>query len=377
MAIYSDQPQVVTFHPDGTDARWLGFAAHFGALNYGYAMPGGASQLSGVIQVSATNRLQAMDAGRIVKVYRGALEVWDGKLDEAAMGDSGYAISAHGAGTFGDDFDAYYTGTYTADNPVNAAIARTPFGLRWVNPGIGSGSDIFIPSIPDPASITITDHLNQITSPAGSVWYVGRNNILSVYTPSWKVPNRILVSTSPPSRSLYGYPTVIWIRYQITSDTATTGVAATYGTTSVTNNLNAGKHGNQEFYIDLSAAGNMTAGGAQAVAQAVIGKYIAAAFGGPFQVRYGQLLNMGGTPVDLANEQAGTVCQLMFAAGGYGGEVVPALPVTFLVGDYTYDYTTQIATISPYQLANFDLPTLLGDWVTIHTPKATVAATGG
>jgi hypothetical protein len=365
---FTDSAQVLTTAPDGTDPQWLGQAGHFTQLTYSYSLPGGADQLSGVLQKPATSRIRAIDAGRITAVYRGGVRVWDGKMDEAVPGTGGWQVAAHGAGTFGADFAAYYTGSYTSDGPVNSAISR---GLRWVNPGIGSGSTVFLPvTPPDPASQTVTDHLNAITTPAGSVWYVGGGNILTVYTPSWTTPTRILIATSPVPRNLYGYPTVLYGRYQATADNPTSGAAATFATTSVTNNANAARHGHMEVFADLSAAGVMTATAARGILSAALARYVAASYGGSFTIRRGQLLTMGGAAVDLGSEQAGSVCQLMFAAGGYGGEVVPALPVTFLTGAYSYDDTAQQATVTPYQAANFSLTTLLSDWVTLHPPKA-------
>src|SRR5437879_2261191 len=127
MPSFTDRPRVLTAAPDGTDIRWLGTLGFFSQLSYDFALPGVPGQLTGWLQRRVVSHPKAIDAGRIVQVYRGAKRMWDGKLDEAVAGDAGWQISAHGSGTFGDDFDAYYTGTFTADNPVNAAITR---GMR-------------------------------------------------------------------------------------------------------------------------------------------------------------------------------------------------------------------------------------------------------
>jgi len=360
-----DSVQVLTLAPDGTDPRWLGAAGHFTQLTYSYTLPGGPDQLTGTLQIPASSRTKAIDAGRIIQAYRGGVRVWDGKLDEAAPSDAGWLVSAHGAGTFGADFDAYYPGAFGSDAPVDQAITR---GLRWVNPGIGTGSNVYLTAATDPAAVTVTDHLNNITGPAGSTWYIGRGNILSVYVPAWNTPTRILIATSPVTRSLYGYPTVLWCRYQSGSDS--TSGTATFATTSVTNTPNATRHGNQELFVDLTPAGTMNQAAAQAILSSVLAKYIAASYGDTFTVRPGQLLTMGGAPCDLASEQAGIVCQLVFAAGGYGGEVVPALPICFTAGSYSYNDATQQATIGAYQNAKFDLSTLFSNWVTTHPPAA-------
>src|SRR5438046_894189 len=112
----SDASQVVSYAPDGSDPRWLGRSGHFTALTYSYVLPGGADQLSGVLQVPPAAWRKALTPGRIVKVYRGAAPVWDGKLDQCAAGDNGWQVTAHGAGTFGADFMAEWT-TWNAGNP--------------------------------------------------------------------------------------------------------------------------------------------------------------------------------------------------------------------------------------------------------------------
>jgi hypothetical protein len=355
----ADSVQVVTRAADGTDPQWLGTIGHFTQLTYSYTLPGGPDQLSGTLMLPGAGRSKAIDAGRQVQAYRGGLKVWDGKLDESAPTAGGWQIQAHGAGTFGADFMAeWHGGSFTSDEPVNNAITR---GLRWVNPGIGSGSNVYLLQPSNSASVSITDHMNNITGPAGSTWYVGRNNVLTVSIPAWNTPNRILVATVPATRSLYGYPTVMYARYQ--------SGTSTFATTSVTNTANATRHGNQEYFIDLSAAGTQTAGAVQATLTSILAKYVAASYGDTFTIRHGQLLTMGGAPVDLASEQAGFCAQLVFGAGGYGGEIVPALPVCFTCGTWSYDDTTQTGTAGAYQNVKFDLNTLLANWVTLHPPK--------
>jgi len=118
--------------PQLANPRWLGAIGHVKQLKYSSTCPGGPDAMSCTLQVPPTLRTDALNPGRIVQVYRGAACVWEGILDEPAPSTDGWAITAHGAGTYGTHFAAIYT-TWTADNPVNQAITR---GLRWANPGI-------------------------------------------------------------------------------------------------------------------------------------------------------------------------------------------------------------------------------------------------
>ena len=89
-----------------------------------------------------------------------------------------------------------------------------------------------------------------------------------------------------------------------------------------------------ESYQDLSSAALIGSSAATAAAKAVLAAYVRATYAGPFTVRQGQLLTMGGSPVDIGAERGVPgVCQLLLTDGGYGGEVI-AGPVTFRSGQY-------------------------------------------
>ncbi len=345
--------QVLTRYPDGSAPRWLGQLGHVTALTYSYALPGGCDQLTATLQVPPAFRTDAMNPGRLCQVYRGGSLVWDGKLIEPVPAADGWAITAVGTGNAGTDFDAIWTTWSNQNDAVNQAIAR---GLRWVNPGI-PGS-VWLGQAVDSGSQTITDLLNLYTTKGNLTWYVGRGNILSVFAiPSVTSQsfNRILVAGSPVPRTLGGDVNQIYLRYQTSADSATT---ATYATTSVTEPRSVAMHGVMEAYADVSSAGQMTAGAAQYLGQALLNRYQRASFGGPFTVRHGELLTQGGYPVDLGCEQAATVCKVMLTDYGYGGEIVPD-PLTFLVGAYAYDDMAQTASVTPFQSLNLSMSSLI------------------
>jgi hypothetical protein len=321
----------------------------------------------------ATWRSSAMNPGRSVSVFRGGHQVWFGKMDEPVPTTSGWTLTAEGAGNFGQDFVAQYTSTWPTsipDQPINNAISR---GLQWANPGVGSPSGMWLGQEVDPGAQAISDLLNLLCTRGGLGWYVNSqpgglpgNDLTVAALPA--TVNRLLVCSSPVPRTLGGDINTIWIRYESAADNATTGAAATYALTSVTNAASVTAHGKMETYLDLSSAGVMTATAAQAVGNFVLGIYQRASFAGPFTVQPGQLLNTGGQPVDLGCEQAGTVCRLLLSDFGYGGEVNLAAPLTFIVGAYSYDDQTETATVSPYQSLDTSLSGLLSAQSTVLTP---------
>jgi hypothetical protein len=117
----------------------------------------------------------------------------------------------------------------------------------------------------------------------------------------------------------------------------------------------------------------MTSAQAQAVGNSILQIYQAASWAGPFTVSYGQLLNMGGQPVDIACDQAGSMVQLVLADFAYGGSVAPG-PIQFTVGAYSYDDFTRTATVTPYTTLDQSLTGLLSAWNTTNVPLAVASA---
>jgi hypothetical protein len=353
--------QVVTRRPDGTQPRWLGTLGHVGGLTYSWVNPGGPDQLSCTLQVSPEVRTDALNPGRQVQVVRGARVIWDGKLTEPVPSAAGWQVTATGIGHAGSDFDAVYTTWTNQNDAVNAAISR---GLRWVNPGGNSiPAGVWLGQQSDSGSMTITDLLNLFCTQGGYTWYVSvtpAGNTLSVYLfPAATLANvnRVLVAPGPVARTLGGDVNTIWVRYQSSADSAAT---ATYALTSVTTAGAAALHGTMEDYLDLSSAGPLTAGQAQAKAAAVLARYQRASWAGPFTVRPGQLLNPGGAPVDPGLDHCGTIVRLVLTSFGYGGELVPD-PAVFMVGAYEWNDETQTAQVTPFQSLRLSVSGLMGE----------------
>jgi hypothetical protein len=123
-----------------------------------------------------------------------------------------------------------------------------------------------------------------------------------------------------------------------------------------------------ETYIDLSDVGVMTGTAAQAVGNQVLAIYQRASFSGSFKASYGQLMNTGGQAIDPGTDQAGTLVRPILTDYGYGGEVAPQFPMTFIVGAYEWDDFAQTATITPYQSVDESLTGLLSLENTLLVP---------
>ena len=360
--------------PAPKSPRWLGSIGHVTGLTRSYTCPGGPETLSLLLRLPPDYRTDALNPGRVVQVYRGGSCVWEGKLNEPTAAPEGWTVTAHGAGTYGEDFAAYWT-TWNADNAVDRARSR---GLRWQNPGIGAPSGIYLVQQQDPASETITAHLNLLITGGGLLWQLQRPMVSSPPADPWvlsvfpfkqdangnptQAPDRILISNAPVARTIAADINYILLRYQATADIAATStkkaVAATFAITSASNPASVAAHGQMEYFLDVSSAGVMSATAARAIGQQVLTRFVRASFAGPFTASPGQVRTTGGQPVDLGCDGAGLVYQVMVTDGGYGGEVAPA-PLVFMSGAYEYDEDTGTATITPFQSARHDLASLI------------------
>jgi hypothetical protein len=217
----------------------------------------------------------------------------------------------------------------------------------------------------DSAAQTISDLLNLACSYGGLTWWINttqHGNFLSLM-PLPTVPDRILVATDPVPRTVNGQPTTVFERYQITGDNLNgdggTADVAQYGTTSSIDQPSATRYGATEEYIDLTQAGVMPAAAARAVGTNLLARYLRASFSGQFSVGPGQLLTMGGQPVDLGSETSLHVYRLVMTDFGYGGEVTLLPPLSFLGGRYEFDDEHESAAVTPFQYAASDMQSLL------------------
>jgi hypothetical protein len=366
--------QVVTRQPDGSRPTWLARYGHVASLTFSHTVPGGPDQLSCILQADPRSRPDAIRAGRQVQAYAGPRCVWDGQLDEPTPSSDGWQITAHGAGTFGTMFRAHWTATWASGDAVDDALSQAiSRGLRWVNPGISHTqlpATAWLGQVPDNSSLSVADMMNLVCSRGGLTWQVkpgpSGNLFRFITVPTVPMtPTRLLVATGPVARTMGGIVNAIDIRYEDQAD-GSSG-AAHFTTTTVTNAAMIAAYGRSEQYVDLSNAGQMTSGQAQAVGNAILNRYQQAAFAGPFTVSAGQYLTNRGSRINLATEQAGEIVRIMGA--DFGGAVSAGSPVTFLVGGYEYDEDSQTAQVTPFDSVRTDFSSLASSRVDFrHKP---------
>ncbi len=383
-----NRPEVITLDAAGRpgSAIALGQLGHTYGQAYGFTTSGGAENWSGTLSKPSSYRTDAMNPGRKVRVTLGASDIWAGILDEPQPSDSGWQLTAHGAGQMGGDYRADYKtwGDGVIDEAVNNAIAR---GLDWINPGIGTPAGMWLGQKADPGSLSVAELLDLVCTRGGLVWYVStrpRGNVLSVT----KLPttvNRLLVANGPVARTLGGDINALLIRYKTHlpqppgvrffngSDAPDKNLnIPQFSTTYATDDTSIARHGRMESFLNLESAQPMSEADARARGDYILSRYQRASWAGPWNLHHGQLLTTGGHPVNLATEQARTCCRLILVDGGYGGEVIPGAP-KIVTGAYQYSVDDGVGQVSALQRLRQDFESLMsvitqtrgrgaGDW---------------
>ena len=206
----------------------------------------------------------------------------------------------------------------------------------------------------DSAAQNLTSLLNLCCTYGGLTWFVNTTqtgNYLSLF-PLPVVPDRLLVSTTPVSRTITGQPTTVFERYEISADSITpsgTSDVAVYGTTSSVDQPSKDRYGATEVFIDLSQAGVMAQAAAQQAGTNLLARFLRANWSGTFTAGPGMLLTMGGQPVDLGSETSLHVYQLVTTDFGFGGDATLTPPVTFLGGSVRFKDESETLDIIPFQ----------------------------
>lgn len=355
---------ILTMAPDGTDRQWLGHKGPVTPPVYSHTYPGGCAQLTCSLMLGSAERIPATNPGRILQAYRGTSKVWDGKVDEPQASDqNGWAVSAHGCGTFGADFLAVWT-SWTPDNLLTQGTSR---GLRWRRPAAGVPSTgLWLSQPQNTGSQTIADAYNAMTSLGAYGWTVDRRLLQVNLAPLPSAVDRLLICTIPGNRTITADVNAILVHYCSADDGQGN---QTFAALFVVNAAGVAKHGRMEAYLDLQDAGVMTSTAAQAAGNAILARYVRAPWAGPIPVQQGQILTLGGSPVDIGTEEAGHVYRVLFMDGGAGGEVTAA-PTTIIGGGIQWDDGAEVGSLIPLGSIADDLSSLMGALNTAITPVA-------
>jgi hypothetical protein len=396
--------------PELGSPKWLGQVGHVANLDYTYSIPGGPDQLTCLLQAEPDYRTDAINPGRVVTAHRGGSCIWEGTLTEPTPSPTGWTLTANGCGTYGSNFGAWwqidYPDSWSVDGPLDLAIAR---GLRWTNLGqYNPGGTAYLGPVQNPGSLTITDFMNLLCTGGALSWQLVQPPSASSFPPGpWVIdlfplptdttgnpiasapssqlssqlftfnrwsradlastasrrpPDLYIVNTNPVGRTITADINTVIVYYQVTADTTATStataVAATYNTTFADIPASVAMHGRLEYYLDVSSAGVMTQPQAAQIALSVLAKYVRANFSSSFTVMPGQLLNVGGFPVDLGCNWGGHMASVQVQNAAAGGEVGFG-PITFQIGEYEFNDDAQTASITPYQNARTDISSVI------------------
>ena len=395
--------------PELSSPKWLGQVGHVANLDYTYSVPGGPDQLTCQLQVEPNFRTDAINPGRVVTAYRGGSCIWEGTLTEPVPTPTGWTLTANGCGTYGTNFAAWweldFPGSWSVDAPVDLAIAR---GLRWDNQGLNNPGSAYLGPVQTPGSLTITDFMNLICTGGALSWQLVQPASASSFPPGpWVInlfplptdtsgnpiasapsnqlssqlftfnrwsrsdlsstlsrrpPDLYIVNINPVGRTITADINTLVLYYQVSPDTVATStapaIAATYSTTFADIPGSVALHGRLEYFLDVSSAGPMTQPQAAQIAQNVLSKYVRANFSGSFSIQPGQLLNVGGYPVDLGCNWGGYMASVQVENFAAGGEVGFG-PMTFQIGEYEFNDESQTATVTPYQNARTDMSSVI------------------
>jgi hypothetical protein len=359
---YESSPEIVTYDIDRTGRKYLSELGRVTGIQYNCKLNGGSDQLSCVIAVPKDFRSNAIDPGRYVEVLVGTSVVWSGTLHEPTPtpDGAGWTVAADGIGNWGVNFLSLNTtiGASTA-TIVNAAIAR---GLKWINAGLGYNG---IPI--DTNAETIADVMNNAATFNNVYWTVDSITSNVAFVAELTTANMLITVNAPVGRTLAGYANSIYGYYQISADSTSSGsgttTPATYGTVNVQSDVSQAKHGVLEAYVDLTGPGVMSSGTATTYCQAILNKYsYHSNYNDAITVSQGQLMNIGGVPIDLATiSVAGMKVRLLDFPGSYGGETTNSTLMTteITIADYQYDHDSQTAILTPLLASKADLSSLL------------------
>lgn len=405
VTIDTQQDGIITL-PDPRNGVHMGTLGHVKSLAYNWSKPGGPTSMSWTLLKPASYRHPAMDPGRVIQAFRGGSCIWEGINQEPQPGgDTGWTMTANGAGTYGSVFTAVYSKTtattWNPDDVVNHAIGR---GMRWKNNGIGKPTGIYLGQLQDEGSIAVTDLLNLFCTGGSLYWSVEQPKGARVPADPWEIklrpfpsdinglptagttaanlqysdsswvrvdlrksmtrfpPDLYIINVNPIPRTITNDYNTLVIKYMAKPDTTATSTvsasAAVYDTIIVDNPQSVLAHGRNEYYLDVSASSGMTEAQVVAIGQNILKNYVRANFAQAIAVQPGRLVNNGGVPVDLGVDWSGYMVSLLVDTAAFGGEVNYGTQ-TFMIGDYAFDDDTQTATITPYGSQLTDISTVI------------------
>lgn len=330
LAVYSDAV-------GGGDRFWLDSLGIINGLSYARTNPGGA--LTATWQMVLDPRLQhrAWQPGRQIGIACGVATVWEGNLDNPSRGT---VWTMNAIGSPSSDSQRFLAIAPTTENALNldevidAAITR---GLGWSRAST-------LPSMPATAAavqsgtVYLDEALQQVlgSQSALTYWTVSDGKVVSAATAPTSPTYLLLATGVGGGRTLDQFVTDVVVTYQ----------SATGQLSTTTVSSSSRPFGRFEYPLDITALGQIPTSQATAAGQ----NYLAlngarAKFTDTLTVTHGQLITLGGQPVDLATFEPGPLINVLVTDPDSAGEVALEFPVPMLVGYTSYDVDSDVLQI--------------------------------
>jgi hypothetical protein len=282
----------------------------------------------------ATHR--ALAPGRRVRVPLGS-ESWRGIMVNAERGDV-WDCTATGWPALADSYTALAATTDNGlklDEVVDAAIAR---GLPWTRP---SALPALTAGLQESGFGTITEALNTVCDAKARLWVVGRDGAVTTTAIPTTVAYILQANDTAGGRSPGEFVTDVQVTYFSSS---------TYAPTTITRSATTRPYGRFEATLDITDLGPIALAQAQERGDSFLAQHGARLqFARPFTVAAGQLLNVGGQPVDLGTVEAkdGLVRVMLTDPDTAAGEL-SYTATNIALAETDYDVDADVITLTPF-----------------------------
>jgi len=341
--------QVFSAAPDGTDRVCLDALGPISGLRLSTSINGdvGATWQQ---QLDPKTNHAALTPGRLITVPVSLTSAWQGRMGTPQR-DLVWSFTADGRSTEPARWVALAATDNNATNlneVVDAAIARGWAATRPSSlPALADGSQVS-------GSLKVGEALDQVTQQLNKWWTINRSGAVTAFTLPTSLSYILCASDTAGGRTVQDFVTDVLVLYTDSADFTTK-------TLTRSNTTARAKYGRIEDIYDLTSFGPLTTTQAQAAGDNFLSVHAPRLkFTGAFQVAAGQLLNPGGTPVDLGIVQAGGLVRVLLTdPDAAAGETTFGGPVQIVPGQTDYDVDADVLTLTPLDTSPTGLANVL------------------
>lgn len=329
--------QVFSSAPDGTDRVCLDALGPISALRI-------STSINGDVGVSWEQWLDpktdhtALTPGRLISVPVSLTSAWQGRMGAPQRGTV-WNFAGDGLSTEPARWVALAATDNNATNlneVVDAAIGRGWSVTRPASlPALTDGSQVS-------GSLKVGEALGQVTQQLNEWWSINRAGQLTAFTLPTALSYILCASDTAGGRTATGFVTDVIVLYTDLADFTTKSLTRS-------NTTARAKYGRIEDIYDLTQFGPISTADAQAAGDNFLSVHAPRLkWTGAFQVTPGQLLNPGGTPVDLGTVQAGALVRVILTdPDTAAGETTTSGPVQIMAGQTDYDVDADVLSLTP------------------------------